>query len=171
MGLPVAPVAPRRKGRGFLRFFAGSCVGTAWLTLIVSLLLGVGSMVLGGSAWSGGASRASTNYFPTPSPAAGELGGQPGLGADGAGGLGGMGAGGAGGVGGMQDALGALNLPGILGALAFWSGVLTALTGVVFFVFFLGVGRLAYAYLELEEQSFQANQTIQLLLARLGGGR
>jgi hypothetical protein len=161
----------RRPSRGFLRFFAGACISSAWLTLILSIVLGIASIgsiagikgmtdSLGGyvnqrsSQGLGGASG-----LPT-----GDLGGD-GLGGDGLGtsGLGlpeGGGGGPALGVMGMLAQLG-----GALTLVAYIGAAITFLSGVVMWLLFLGLGKLTHAFLDLEEQAAHDRDALQAVLA------
>lgn len=167
---PVPLAAPRKKKRGALRFVASSCVFSAWLTLIFSLLFAGGSFLAGAAAMSTAAkAAASSNYFPTPPSATGTV---PGLEGDELGGIkspfGGSPLGGSplGGLGNPLDMLKSLIAP-----MSFISGTFTLVSGVVGFILFLGLAQACYALLDLEEQSFQMAQTLQIIVTRLGPGR
>jgi hypothetical protein len=70
---------------------------------------------------------------------------------------------------------GAGPLLGLLGSalpvLCIAGGVFSLVSGVVTFLLFLGLGQACYVLLDLEQQSLQMSQAIQIILARLGAGR
>lgn len=179
---PALPPVPPRRNRAALRFVASTCVGSAWITLLASILFAWLTFAAGSRF-----SRASSGTQYVPRAGATAPGGS---GLEGLGGLGG----GAGGQGGLSDLLGGPqatppDLGGLLsggtgggGALGMLGGGLlsgffiasaigTLVMGVVGFFLFLGMGQACYALLDLEEQSQQMAQTLQFLAARLGGGR
>src|SRR5262249_53786972 len=70
--------APRRKPRGALRFVAASCVFSGWATLILSVLFGVGTILMGLASAGSAAATPPTNYYPpVPTPPRGGLGADP----------------------------------------------------------------------------------------------
>lgn len=170
----AAVAAPRRKKRGGLRFVAGSCVFSAWATLILSILFAVGSFMAGAAAAATAARATSgSQYFPSPSASPspelpGSSTGLPGLGGDELGGMGNGPLGGAGPMAGIGAMMGMLQafIPGI----CFASGAFTLVSGIVGFVLFLGIAQACYALLDLEEQSFVMSQTLNTIVARLGSG-
>lgn len=160
----LLPPAKPRKSRVSLRFLASTCIFSGWFTLIVSILFAGGSVVAGMStqrAFSPG----QTQYFPQapaqpetsidvdgiqiPTSPGGPLGGGP---------LGGGGA--------AMGGMGAL-LDGLKGPLFFVSAVVTLVTGVVSCLLFLGLGQVCYVLLDLEEQTYNITQTLQLIGSRL----
>lgn len=155
-----------RKRRGALRFVAGSCVFSAWFTLVVCLLLagfsflsGMGAAGAAASSISGGSSSSSG------SPLGGMLGGQ------GAGsGIEGLGLPGGGTTPNPADALMPL-LGGFIAPLFFASGVFSVVTGVVSCLLFLGLGQACCALLDMEEQACQNGQALNQILMRLSAGR
>ena len=176
-GHPAAPAQPpygaqlpagpgvRRKKRGALRFLAGTCLVTAWLTLALSLLVAVSAGLAGASmAARGRAAASSTTYFPTPAPGGGAGMGLPDL---------------EGGSAGLPSSGAALPGPetflplflNALPALYLGSAAITLVTGIVTFLLVLGLGQACYALLDLEDQSYQMAQSLQAILARLGAGR
>lgn len=62
-------------------------------------------------------------------------------------------------------------LKGLIPGISFVSGVFTLVSGIVGFILFLGLAQACYALLDLEDQSFQMAQTLQMIVARLGAGR
>jgi hypothetical protein len=157
-----------RKKRNALRFLAGTCVFSAWLTLVLSLggaLFGFISAT-GMAATASRAAQAAPTYLPnTPSPD-NPFGSAGGLGLPGGGmGLpgGGMGAPGLGDIGGV--------LMPFLIALSYAGAVFTLVSGIVTFLLFLGLGQACYVLLDLEEQTFRLSETLGLVVARLGAGR
>ncbi len=166
-----------RKSRGSLRFLAGTCIFSGWLTLVVSVILAVVSVTAGFAAQRTNlAATTGTQYFPqTSSAPAGP--GQSGLGEGG--GLSDLGIEGLPGVGGDSGLLGGLRKPGmnfnplsmfqsLLAPLYFISGAFTLVTGIVTCLLFLGLGQACYVLLDLEEQTFQLGQGLQMLAARFG---
>jgi hypothetical protein len=156
-----------RKSRRSLRFLASTCVFTGWLTLILSVVGGGISLLMGLSMLAGGAAAAgATNYFPPPaasSPGGGSIlgGGDP----DGMPSMptlpGMPGAGGAG----LADLL-----PGIgkmMAVATIGGAIFTLVSGVVTFVLFLGLGQACYALIDMEEQQFRISDTLAIVLARL----
>jgi hypothetical protein len=173
--MPLA--APRRKKRGALRFVAASCVFSAWLTLIFSLLFAGGSFLAGAAAMRLPKAPAASSPLAIPSlPAPGSTANAPGLEGDdlgmgsapfGGSPLGGSPLGGNPlGGGGPFELIREL-LPGI----SFASGAFTLVTGIVGFVLFLGMAQACYALMDLEDQTFQMAQTLQMIVTRLGPGR
>jgi hypothetical protein len=158
-----------RKKRNALRFLAGTCVFSAWLTLVLSLggaLFGFISAT-GMAATASRAAQAAPTYLPnTPSPdnPFGSAGG--GLGLPG----GGMGLPGGGmGAPGLPD-MGGVLMPFLI-ALSYAGAVFTLVSGIVTFLLFLGLGQACYVLLDLEEQTFRLSETLGLVVARLGAGR
>ena len=174
--MPPPPLlaAPRRKKRGALRFVASSCVFTAWLTLIFSLLFAGGSFLAGAAAMAAVKSAPATSPLSIPvPPSPGATGAASGLEGDELNALpsspfGGAGAGNSP-LGGMGNPLDMIK--GLIAPLSFVSGVFTLVSGVVGFILFLGLAQACYALLDLEDQSFQMAQTLQMIVARLGAGR
>lgn len=157
----LATAAPRRPGRGFLRFFAGACISSAWLTLILSIVLTVAS--IGSVAAIKGMTQGLGSYVnqrsqPTlpggqglPTGDLSDLGFETPSGGGGGPALGVMGA--------LADMGGMLALIGYVGA------ALTLLTGLLMWLLFLGLGKLTHAFLDLEEQSWRDRDALQALLA------
>jgi hypothetical protein len=163
------------KKRSALRFLAGSCVFSAWATLVISVLLAVGSFLGGfGALATQQRVTSGTQYFQsTPTPTAtpaptgetDEFSGIPGLGGGGA-------------TGnplarpGLPDLSGALSgFQALLAPMFFVSGLITLVTGVLCFLLFLGLGQACYVLLDLEEHQHQLAQVLQMIVARLGTGR
>lgn len=184
-GAPAVPppgvlAMPRRKKRGALRFVAASCVFSAWLTLIFSLIFAGGSFLGGAAAMrlpkSPAASSSMPGSMPIPSlPAPGSTANAPGLEGDDLG-VGSMPFGGSplGGspLGGNPLGGGPFDLiREFLPAISFASGAFTLVTGIVGFVLFLGMAQACYALMDLEDQTFQMAQTLQMIVNRLGPGR
>lgn len=176
---PPAPPPPRKPARGALRFVAGTCVFSAWLTLVLSVLGAffcfTGGATVGAALRSLSPSPAVSPLPATPSP--GGLGSSPGAtnsdGSEPIPGLdtkmpGGLGGGGGGGLP-MGDMLGMFTP--VIGAALFASGLFTLVTGVVGWVILLGMGQACYLLMDLEEQSFRHSEVLQILVARLGGAR
>jgi hypothetical protein len=171
--------APRRKKRGALRFVATSCVFSAWLTLIFSLLFAGGSFLAGAAATAAlsKAPAASSSPYSLPSipvPSPGARGAASGLEGEELSALpsspfGGSPLGGDSPLGGIGNPLDMIK--GMIPGISFASGVITLVSGVVGFILFLGLAQACYALLDLEEQSFQMAQTLQMIVARLGAGR
>jgi hypothetical protein len=159
-------LATPRKSRRSLRFLASTCVFTGWITLVLSLLGGGISLIMGLSMLAGGAAAGSTNYFPPPAASSPSAGGFQGGGdSDGMPSMptlpGMPGAGGAG--------LGDL-LPGIgkmMAAATIGGAIFTLVSGIVTFVLFLGLGQACYALIDMEEQQFRISDTLAIVLARL----
>ncbi len=161
-----------RPSRGFLRFFAVSCITTAWLTLVLFVIFGIMSFGAGSTlkAYLG----ALSSYAPSVgSPSMGAPGmdpsltdpygtsPQPGLG--GGMGTGGMGGGGMGGPGAMAALAGPM-VDRI--AWLFWlGGFLNILSGVMGWIFFVGLGKLTYGFLDLEEQASRDHDALQVMVA------
>jgi hypothetical protein len=176
-----------RKSRGALRFVAGTCVFSAWVTLVLAIFGGFGAFI-GAAAIPGSMPTrpafSGLEGAPQPGSQPG-LGGMPGLGGAGSLGEGLMGGGGAGGALGQLGGLGAeaggmgpggmgslmAFLPGILKGFYIASGLFTLVSGAVTFVLFLGLGQACYALLDVEEQAHQNHELLQTVLARLGAGR
>jgi hypothetical protein len=165
MAMPLRP----RPNRGFLRFFAISCISTAWLTLVLFLIFGLMSFA------SGGAIKAFTGAMPSYSSGSG--GATPGSDSDS--GLGGLGGGGVGGGGlpsgaasggGSGPMLQALLAPMIdrFAWLFYLGGVLNILSGIFGYIFFVGLGKLTYGFLDLDEQAERDHEAVQILLASAG---
>lgn len=179
------------KGRGFLKFFAGSCIFSAWLTLVICVILTVtsffsASMLSGAANMLGGAAGGSPGItspsnFPTGLPAPNGPLGTNGSGMGGGGeddpfsGIPGMGGGGGGALPGLGGAPQMNPFGGvisqIMGGIIVASGVITLLTGVTMFLFLFGVGKLAYAHLDLQEQTERTQQALQAALAQLNPQR
>lgn len=172
MSMPRRP----RSGRGFLRFFAVSCITTAWITLVLSVILGLLSFGAGGTvkAW---ASMAQS-YSASPGLGGGGLGsgglGGGGLDSDGLG-SGGLGGGGLGGGGVTPGGANQQIMTGLLGGmverfawLCYLGGFLNILGGICGWIFFVGLGKLTYGYLDLEEQAERDHEAVQILLASAG---
>lgn len=169
----LPPLKPR-KGRGSLRFLAGTCIFSGWLTLVVSLILAVVSVTAGFAAQRTNlAATTGTQYFPQAPPASAGPG-QSGL--EGGGGLSDLGIPG---IGGDSGLLGGLQKPGLnfnplsmfqslLAPLYFISAAFTLVTGIVTCLLFLGLGQACYVLLDLEEQTFQLGQALHLVAARFG---
>lgn len=157
---PLQPPARPRKSRGALKFLAGTCVFSAWITLALSLL-GAAFSFMGAAAASAslGAASRSQQYFPT-QPPGGLLPGMGGL--DGGGGASLPMPGGpfSGGADLLQKALPALGIAG---------GVFTLVTGIVTFLLFLGLGQAFYVLIDLEEQQTRMENMLQVLTLRPGG--
>jgi hypothetical protein len=156
-----------------MRFVAGSCVFSAWLTLIVSLVFGIGSVAMGaGALATAKRASASSNYFPTTPNSGGGGGILPGFGDE-------PGGGSAEGGGGMAFSPMRSMMPmfdmvkSTLPVVCFASGAFSIVTGVVGFILLLGIAQLCYCILDIEEQSYQTAVTLSTLLARMnsGGGR
>ena len=166
-------MAPRRpKKRGALKFVASTCVLSAWLTLVISLIFAGVSLMAGlGMSASSAAARSNPYLQPSQTPS---LGGTPGLGSgDGLGGL--EGSGGFGGEAGGSSipnplkGLGDLiDFRGMMATACYASAAFNFLTGFAGFFLFLGLGQACYALLELEEESQRTNQWLEIIAARLG---
>lgn len=152
-----------RKSRRSLRFLASTCVFTGWLTLVLSLLGGGISLLMGiGGLATSAAVPNTANYFPAPG--GGMSGGGdgtemptlPGMG-------GGGGLGGAAGMGVLMPQLGK-----VIAAMTIGGALFTLVSGVVTFLLFLGLGQACYALLDMEEQQHAISDTLGIILARLG---
>jgi hypothetical protein len=165
---PAAPGAGRKKRRS-LRFLAGTCVFSAWLTLILSVIGAISMFGAGLAAARAAAAAASgTQYFPPVSstPSSPDSPGVP--------------------PGGEPDDLGLpanplsslpkpsdflLPIQKYAPQICYGSGAFTLVTGLVCFLLLLGLGQMCYVLLDLEEQSAQTSQALQVVIARLGAGR
>ena len=167
---PLPPPARARKSRGSLRFLAGTCVFSAWATLVLSILFAIGTFMAGASAAAmmGAASR-SQQYFPSTTPTMPSVPSMPSP-MDPSGGL--LGQDGASpspmspspgpftGISMLQQFIPALSLAG---------GVFTLVSGIVTFLLFMGLGQACYVLLDLEEQQGRMENMLQILTLRPGG--
>lgn len=169
--VPPAPAGPppalgprplKRKNRNALRFLAGSCVFSAWISLVLSLFTAFGLVMTGmgfaATSAAPGSTLSSTplggGSSPLGSGAGGEESGIPKLpGAD------------------LGGALTGGILARVVPPLCYGSAVFTLFTGVVTFLLFLGMGQGCYLLVDLEEQSFQMSEALGIIVARLGPGR
>jgi hypothetical protein len=134
---------PERRYTG-LRMLASMCVVSAWLTLIVSVVMGLSFLAM-----------------PTPGAPPGlPIPQSPNLDPGGLGGLGGMGSG-AGGVGAL--------LPALAGGLR-WIGALTTLGGgVISFFLLAALGQAIYVLLDMEENTRITAHAMAHIARRMGG--
>jgi hypothetical protein len=141
---PVVPLVPERRYAG-LRLLASTCIGSAWITLILSVIVGLSLLAAPAVPVPGG--------LPIPT--------RPELDPNGLGGLGG-GLGGAG-------AAGAL-LPLLASGLR-WVGALTMLGGGVLSFFILAaIGQGLYVLLDLEENTRITAGALAQIARRMSGG-
>lgn len=139
----AAPLIPERRHTG-IRLLASTCIASAWITLVVSVLMGFSFLAA-----------------PAPGPAGLPLPTRPDLDP---GGLGGLGAGMPGAAGGM----GAL-LPMLAGGLR-WIGALTLIGGGVLGFFLLAaLGQGLYLLLDLEENTRVTAGAMAQIARRMGG--
>lgn len=157
------PPARKPSSRGFLRFFAVACVSTAWLTLVLSVLLailtwGFGATLKTWSSMAGG-------FSSSPGLSSG-MGGDSDVG--GGGGLGGGGLAGGGASGAQQQMLNGLmgGFADRLAAMCTIGAFLHVLMGICGYIFFVGLGKLTYGFLNLEEQADRDHAAVQIMLAR-----
>lgn len=146
-----------------MRFFAVSCIATAWLTLLLSVLLGMLSFGAGGTikAWVSMAGSYGA------SPGLGTPGGGPdGLGGGGLG-MDGLGGGGLSGGGASPQVLSGLMAPMVdrFVWLCYLGGFINILAGICGWIFFVGLGKLTHGYLDLEDQADRDHEAVQILLA------
>lgn len=134
------PLLPERRYGG-LRFFASSCIGAAWITLILSVLLGLSMLAA-----------------PAPSPGL-PIPPRPELDP---GGLGGGGIGGAGGI--------AALLPLLAGPLRLIGAISTIGGGVLSFFFLAAIGQAILVLLDMEENTRITAQAMAHMARRIGGG-
>lgn len=160
------PKLRKRPNLGFLRFFAGACVTTAWLNVVLTVLLTIGAFGAGASL------KAMTGML---LPAGGSSPGlsqpglpQPGLGTEDPFSTS---PGGAStpqtGMREFQEAL----LQGFtdrLTTLFVIGGFLNILFGICVWIFFIGLAKLTYGYIDLEEQAGRDHDAVQVLLANMG---
>jgi hypothetical protein len=138
------PFVAERRYTG-LRLLASTCIGSAWITLILSLIVGFGLLA---------APVAPAGGLPIPP--------RPELGPDGMGGLGGGGLGGPGGA--------ASLLPMLAGGLR-WVGALTTIGGGVLSFFLLAaLGQALYLLLDVEENTRITASALAQIARRMGGG-
>ena len=161
---PLPPPARGRKPRGALRFLAGTCVVSGWLTLVLSLI-GAGLSFMAGASAAATLGAPKTNYFqqqPSPSPLDRLAPGFGGLEGEGGGGLT------------MPNPTGPLTgigkvLQQAIPAVAFAGAIFTLMTGIVSFLLFLGLGQAFYVLIDLEEQQHRMENMLQVLTLRPGG--
>jgi hypothetical protein len=160
------PPARKPSNRGFLRFFAVACVSTAWLTLILSVLLGILTWGFGATlkTWSSMAG----GFSSSPGISSRMGGDSDGLGSGGLGGGGGLSGGGASGA--QQQMLNGLmgGFADRLAAMCTVGAFLHVLMGICGYIFFVGLGKLTYGFLDLEEQADRDHAAVQIMLARDG---
>jgi len=128
---------PPRRYPG-LRFVASTCVVSAWITLVLSVIGGI--MMMAG----GGLSAAA--HAPSLMPSTG----------------------GEGGAGGAAPNPGAEMARLVLGGLQFAGGVMTLVTGVGGFLLLLAVGLIIYVILDMEESTRVAAQAMSAIARRMG---
>lgn len=152
---PQAPLLghPTAKRYKTLRFLASSCIVSAWLSLGLSLLFGIGAMI------SGVAGLAA----PT-APSIGS-GGLDSGGLSGGGGLDGLGGGGAG-AGGLG--LGGGAAAGILAAVKIATGVFTIGSGVMSFFLLMWIGLQIYVLIDTEENTRMAAAAMTAIARKMG---
>jgi hypothetical protein len=137
---PGAPIFPERRYNG-LRMLASMCVVSAWLTLIVSVLMGLSFLAM-----------------PTPGATAGlPIPARPDLDP---GGLGGAGIG-AGGIGAL--------LPALAGGLRWIGAVTTIGGGVISFFLLAALGQAIYVLLDMEENTRITAHAMAHIARRMGG--
>lgn len=140
---PAVPLVPERRYGG-LRLLASACIGSAWITLILSVIVGLSLLAAPAPAMGGLQMPARPDLDP--------------------GGLGGIG----GGMGGGSGA-GAL-LPLLAGGLR-WVGALSMLGGGVFSFFLLAaLGQGLYLLLDMEENTRITAGALAQIARRMGGG-
>jgi hypothetical protein len=130
---------------GSLRFLASSCVAAAWITLIVSIVLGFSMLAA-----------------PAPTPGL-PMGTRPDLDPGGLGGLGG------GGLGGGAGGIGAL-MPLLAGPLRMIGAISTIGGGVLSFFFLAALGQAIIVLLDMEENTRITAQAMAHMARRIGGG-
>lgn len=141
---PTVPLVPERR-HGGLRLLAGTCIGSAWITLVLSVIVGFSLLAA-----------------PAPSLGGLQIPTRPELDPGGLGGLGGGGLGGAGGAGAW--------LPLLAGGLR-WVGALTTLGGGVLSFFLLAsLGQALYLLLDVEENTRITASALAQIARRMGGG-
>lgn len=166
--MPQAPlVMPRKRpGRGALRFVAHSCVASAWITLLGSLLLSVMMFVSAANMKTAPDLRAPAPTFSLPGSGGDAM--NPDVLIDPSSvrlpDLGGAG----GGTGDLNSALqsimpstGAIFRIGLV-----WSGVITLVSGIMLFFLFLGLGQACYAIIDLEQKQYDLADLMQHVMAR-----
>jgi hypothetical protein len=155
---PVFPPPTPPRKRGMLRFLGGACVGSAWLTLVLSVIAALMSFGTGASFARGKslASGSTTNYFP-PQP------GYPGL-DDPFAAMPGMGAGPGGGLG-LADLMSTLQ--GMAAPMMFVSGITALVGGIITFLLLLGAGQACYALIDLEERLSRTEQVLHAVASRV----
>lgn len=137
---PAAPLLPERRYSG-LRMLASMCVVSAWLTLIVSVLIGLSLLAM-----------------PTPPTAAGlPIPTRPDLDPNGLGGTG-LGPGGAGAL-----------LPALAGGLRWIGAVTTIGGGVISFFLLAALGQAIYVLLDMEENTRITAHAMAHIARRMGG--
>lgn len=137
---PVVPLVPERRYAG-LRLLASTCIGSAWITLILSVIVGLSLLAAPTGPTPGG--------LPIPP--------RPDLDPNGLGGVGGAGG---------ASAL----LPLLAGGLR-WVGALTTLGGGVLSFFLLAaIGQGLYVLLDLEENTRITAGALAQIARRMGGG-
>lgn len=75
---------------------------------------------------------------------------------------------GSGGAGGLMGELGAALFGKVIAAFTIGGALFTMVSGVVTFVLFLGLAQACYALIDIETQQHRMNDTLGILLARLG---
>lgn len=176
---PLVEPPPRRaprRSRSLLRFLAGTCVFTAWITLLISVLGAAAAAAVGVGAarmLAPGATLSTLPRLPEGSALPPSFPGESyGVNPTTPGGSAGPGS-----V--LQDLMGGpprgaggeqlLDLLARAWSVACFGGAaLTLVSGLVMFLMFLGLGQACYVLLEVEERQLQLQDTLTILGARLG---
>jgi hypothetical protein len=141
--LPPTPVFPERR-HGSLRMLASSCIVSAWLSLVLSVLFGFSLMAT------------PTPSLPTSLPGyAQRVPGNQGLGDDGLG----MGGGAAGALGSLLPFASGFRVAG---------GIATIAGGVLTFFFLAALGQAVYVLLDMEENTRITAQAMAHIARRMG---
>jgi hypothetical protein len=142
--LPPTPVFSERR-HGSLRMLASSCIVTAWLSLVLSILFGISLLA------------APTPSLPTSLPGYAQRSPyNQGLGDDG---LGGLGTGPVGGIGMLLPFASGFKVAG---------GIATIATGVLTFFFLAALGQAVYVLLDMEENTRITAQAMTHIARRMG---
>lgn len=158
--LGIAP--PQRKSRGSLKFLASTCVFSAWITLVLSIVSAF-STFMAGVGFTATASAITAPSSPSPlsslpsNPTVGGTGDDLGVPKSPLGDIG--------------SAMGGAMLARFVPPICYAFGAFTLVSGIVTFILFLGLGQACYILIDLEEQSIQQGEALGIIIARLGQGR
>jgi hypothetical protein len=141
--LPPTPVFPERR-HGSLRMLASSCIVTAWLSLVFSVLFGLSLLATPAPS------------LPTSLPGYNQRSPyNPGMGDDGLG----LGMGPAAGIGALLPFASGFRVAG---------GIATIATGVLTFFFLAALGQAVYVLLDMEENTRLTAQAMAQIARRMG---